>query len=113
MRADRAAGSTLLESDDREHILGMVADFKKRRRRQLIASVPMFILLVLVLLAEDPQRADRLGLPPVVIFPAFFAYVIGMLAFSWFNWRCPSCRRYLGKGISPKFCTRCGAQLQL
>jgi predicted nucleic acid-binding Zn ribbon protein len=28
------------------------------------------------------------------------------------NWRCPACGRSLGRGLNPKFCSKCGAQLQ-
>jgi rRNA maturation endonuclease Nob1 len=33
------------------------------------------------------------------------------LIFSLFNWRCPSCNKYLGKAINAKFCAKCGVQL--
>jgi DNA polymerase II large subunit len=37
--------------------------------------------------------------------------IISVLAFSFLNWRCPSCNKYLGKAINPKFCSKCGTQL--
>ena len=38
--------------------------------------------------------------------------VAGALIFSFRNWRCPACNRYLGKQYSPKFCSKCGVVLQ-
>jgi rubrerythrin len=38
--------------------------------------------------------------------------VAGALIFSFVNWRCPACTRYLGRGWNPKFCPKCGVQLR-
>jgi rubrerythrin len=47
-----------------------------------------------------------------VIGPVIVALVVGALVFSLKNWRCPACDKYLGKGISPSFCPKCGVALQ-
>ena len=41
----------------------------------------------------------------------FFALVVGVLIFSFRNWRCPACNRYLGRTMSPRFCPKCGVEL--
>jgi hypothetical protein len=34
------------------------------------------------------------------------------LIFSFRNWRCPACDKYLGKAIGPRFYAKCGVALQ-
>ena len=41
----------------------------------------------------------------------WFAMVAGLLIFSWQNWRCPACDRYLGK-YPGRFCPKCGVPLR-
>lgn len=62
--------------------------------------------------AFKQQFAERRRRQIVVAGPAFVVLVISALAFSLWNWRCPACNRYLGKGARPRFCAKCGAPLQ-
>jgi hypothetical protein len=88
-------------------------EFTRRRRRQLYATVPLVALaLPMIFLADGKVGTAPFGVPVGALGPAFFALVLAVLAFSWRNWRCPACDRYLGKGMSPKFCPGCGAELQ-
>jgi rubrerythrin len=52
-----------------------------------------------------------MGLPTEVLSGALLVFAIGAVLFSLKNWRCPGCERYLGRGISPRFCPRCGVGL--
>ena len=88
----------------------VISAFRKRRNRQLIALFPIIIALILIVMTEE--SSGFLGVPPNIITPIAIAILIIVLAFSWFNWRCPVCKAYLGKGFSPKFCIKCGARLQ-
>ena len=81
--------------------------FAVRRRRQLLLAVPLLPVLITVIVARQGAGA-LLGLPAEIWGPVFFLLVIGALAFSLWNWRCPACSKYLGKGISPRYCPRCG-----
>jgi len=38
--------------------------------------------------------------------------VAAAVIFSFANWRCPACNGYLGRGINPKFCSKCGTELR-
>jgi hypothetical protein len=85
--------------------------FKLRRKRQLFLAVPFIAAIFLRLwLRENPGVAVA-GADPNIFAGVFLAFVIGALAFSFRNWRCPACNSYLGKAISPKFCHRCGVEL--
>lgn len=44
--------------------------------------------------------------------PLFFGIALAAVGFSLVNWRCPSCNVYLGRGISPRFCSKCGIELR-
>lgn len=37
--------------------------------------------------------------------------VLGVLFFTWYNWKCPSCGKNLGKDRTSKCCPNCGAKL--
>ena len=86
--------------------------FALRRRRQILLAVPLLPVLIGVLAVRDRGDAVLFGIPAVIWGPAFLMLVIGALIFSLWNWRCPACNKYLGKGMSPRFCPKCGVALQ-
>ena len=86
------------------------AEFAKRRRRQLLAVIPILAIFVLrIVLGEKKPEAAPFGLTPEILVGAALVVVLGVIAFSLWNWRCPACNKYLGKGIGPAFCAKCGA----
>jgi hypothetical protein len=88
----------------------IIAEFKKKRTRQIMAVGPI-ILAFIALLSVENNPTGIFGLAPNTILVAAFAVIISVLVFSLLNWRCPSCNKYLGKAINPKFCSKCGTQL--
>lgn len=88
------------------------AEFARRRRRQLLVSLPLAAVVILFAVFSRTAEAPPLGLPPAVLGVAVFIFVLGAIAFSLWNWRCPACNKYLGKGISPSFCPKCGVALR-
>ena len=88
----------------------IIEEFKKKRTRQIMAVAP-FILAFLALLSVEGNPTGIFGLPPNIVLTIAFALIISVLIYSFFNWRCPSCNKYLGKAINPKFCAKCGVQL--
>ena len=88
----------------------IIEEFKKKRIRQIIAVGPI-ILAFIALLSVEGNPTAIFGLPPNTVLTISFALIISVLIFSLFNWRCPSCNKYLGKAINPKFCAKCGVQL--
>jgi phage baseplate assembly protein gpV len=85
--------------------------FRIRRNRQLMTAIPI-VLFVLAMSTEDKAAQTVLGLPIAIVGPIAAVLAVGLLVFSFMNWRCPACRRYLGRRINPKFCGSCGAQLR-
>ncbi|MBZ0166941.1 MAG: hypothetical protein K8I00_09045 [Candidatus Omnitrophica bacterium] len=82
--------------------------FRQRRTRQMWVSLPFIIVLLAAIIFED-QLAQVFS--PVVGI-ALIVVVAAIMGFSFRNWRCPHCDKYLGKGISPRFCAKCGVPLQ-
>lgn len=88
--------------------------FALRRKRQLLVSLPAVAAIVaVVILSEEKAGAGSvLGLPAALFLPVVLVVIVGTIIFSFRNWRCPACDRYLGKGINPRFCPKCGVPLQ-
>jgi len=88
------------------------SSYAERRRRQIIASVPVIGFMIAVMFTEDRAAGTILGLPSQIMGPAFLVAVVAILAFSFRNWRCPACDKYLGRAFNPKYCGRCGVELR-
>jgi hypothetical protein len=88
----------------------IIRDFKLRQSRQFLAiGLALFFLILLVLIHS---RADLFGeVSKSTVFGAQFMVIVAFIVFSAFNWRCPSCRRYLGNDISKRVCRHCRARL--
>ncbi len=88
----------------------VIEEFRRRKKAQIIATVP-FVLVLIPIILRDRIHRTILGVPTCFVGPIFFAIVVGMLIFSFSNWRCPACNSYLGKSWFIRFCPRCGAGL--
>ena len=89
------------------------SEFAVRRRRQLFVSIPLGVFMIGVLIMLDGKsKGPILGLSPTTVIVVLAVVMIAGVGFSLINWRCPACRRYLGKHINPSFCHRCGAPLR-
>jgi len=90
----------------------IIEEFKIKKRRQIILTVPMIIgMIVIVIMGENPEFAIP-GIPVMYLMFGIIGFYIFAIIFSLKNWRCPACNKYLGKGMSPKFCQKCGVKLQ-
>lgn len=95
-----------------DRIAAVRKDFASRRRRQFLFSAPLMGAVGAIALLAERKSAFILDYPSGMWATAVFALVAGALGFSLRNWRCPACGGYLGKAISPKFCSKCGVPLQ-
>ena len=86
--------------------------FARRRRNQVILAVPVLTLMALLVLSDQSAGSWMLGLPVLVAVPVALLAFVGALLFSLRNWRCPACNGYLGKGVNPRFCAKCGVALR-
>jgi len=93
------------------------AEFKaafaiKRRRQWLFVLLPAFAAVVIILLLGARTEGMLAGLSAAVWRPVAFAVVLAAVGFSFINWRCPACGRYLGRTFNPAYCARCGIPLR-
>ena len=86
-------------------------EFKRRRTRQLIVT-PFIVLAILFMVWSEKSTGVSGVKSPTMLQIITFVIIVGAIIFSLFNWRCPSCKGYLGKAINPKFCVKCGTQLR-
>ena len=89
----------------------IIADFQKKRTRQILALAPVVLAFIGLISVED-KPTGLFGLSPSMVLGISFAMIISVLLFSLLNWRCPSCNGYMGKAFNPKFCSKCGVQLK-
>jgi len=88
---------------------------KKLRKKQIVGSIifaPALIGIFVSLEAVERGVESFGGLPIVFWIVGCIITVVVYLVFSRFNWRCPECSNYLGKGLNQKFCKSCGAELR-
>jgi hypothetical protein len=87
------------------------SEFAARRRRQYLLAGPLVAAALAVALAADKGPGALLGVPASVWGPLFLVAVAGGALYSFHNWRCPACGRWLGRTIFPRYCVKCGAPL--
>jgi hypothetical protein len=97
-----------MEKKDRERI---VRDFRSRQNRQFIAiAAALFLVLLSAVIYRRPDLFG--GFPKSTLFGAQIAFIVAFMGFTAFNWRCPSCTKYLGNDINRRMCKKCGARLR-
>jgi hypothetical protein len=88
------------------------AEFAKRKTRQILAVAPLVAAFVAARWCREHAAELVLGIPGCQWFYVACAAAAAGIVFSMLNWRCPACKGYLGRRISPDFCSHCGAALQ-
>jgi hypothetical protein len=98
----------MMQERDNKRIM---RDFGLRRGRQFLAiAATMVLLLLLVLLHKHPDLIGEFSRD--TIFAGQIVLIAAFIGFSAFNWRCPSCKKYLGSNISRRICKNCGTRLR-
>ena len=86
--------------------------FSSRRRRQIIVAIPVIVILASLAVIGESKYPDQGGFSLATVLPTLIMLVAAVLIFTFRNWRCPACDKYLGKAMNPKFCHKCGVALQ-
>jgi hypothetical protein len=98
----------MMQERDNKRIM---RDFGLRKSRQLLAiAATLVLLLFLVLLHKHPDLIGKFS--KNTIFAAQIVLIAVFIGFSALNWRCPSCKKYLGNDISRRICKNCGTRLR-
>ena len=86
-------------------------DFRLCLNRQYLAiSITLLLLIFLVLLYQRPDLFGEFSKNSIVIMQILI--IAAFAAFSALNWRCPSCKKYLGPNIYRTACRHCGTRLR-
>ena len=86
--------------------------FAARRRKQRFLAVPLIAIFIVFAVFRDRKQSELFGLSAAIWGPMFLILVAGAVIFSFVNWKCPACNKYLGKNTNPIFCSKCGVELQ-
>jgi len=82
----------------------------RRGRQQLAIAVSLFLLILILLLHSRPNLLGEFSKNAAIA--AQLVVITAFIVFSAYNWRCPSCNKYLGSDINRRRCKQCGAGLQ-
>ncbi len=82
--------------------------FIQKQRYQVASLVPLASAVYLLFFGM--RHVPDLDQQTLVL--GTVGLVLAAAAFSWLNWRCPACTKYLGKGLSPNHCPKCGVALR-
>jgi hypothetical protein len=88
----------------------VMQDFRVRQSRQFTAIA--VALVILLLLTFIYKRTDFFGDLKNSVFAAQAVVIAAFIGFSYVNWRCPSCNKYLGSNIHRQTCKKCGSRLR-
>lgn len=88
----------------------IVQEFEVRRQRQHFAiAASLFLVLFLVLIYKRPLLGE---ISKNTIFGAQIIVISTFIGFTNFNWRCPSCNKFLGNDIGMRICRKCRTRLR-
>jgi hypothetical protein len=95
------------KNDDKQ----VMRDFWLRQGRQFLAiAVALFLVL---LMAVAYKRHDLFGeYSKNTLVAVQLVVIIAFILFTAFNWRCPSCKKYLGSDINRRTCRHCKTRLR-
>jgi len=86
-------------------------EYEKRKRRQVYAIFAT-LLLLFAGLWKIKHPGLFLGALSKDVVSLFVIVLIALFAlFSFYNWRCPGCGKYMGSDIHRKKCRKCGIEL--
>lgn len=89
----------------------IMRDFWLRQGRQFIAiAVTLFLVLLLAVIYKRPDLFGEYS--KNTLFTTQLVVISAFIGFTAFNWRCPSCKKYLGKDINKRVCRHCRTRLR-
>jgi hypothetical protein len=83
--------------------------YLRKRNLQFIASIPLIIALLGLLLKGTTELVE---LPKDIVFPILSGAILLFFIFSIINWRCPACNCYFGQRLNPKNCPKFNISLR-
>jgi len=107
----KTTGTRKIEMMQEKDDMQIKKDFRMRQSRQfLIIAVA---LLLIVFLTVIHKRQDLFGyFSKYTVLRLQLLVIAAFIGFSAVNWRCPSCKKYLGQDINRRVCRKCGTRLR-
>lgn len=81
--------------------------YKKKKMLNYISTILIFATAFFAVWYSN-NRASFPDDTRTIIVIAMITVTLGALAFSFYNWRCPSCGKHLGRAVDPLTCRKCG-----
>jgi hypothetical protein len=86
-------------------------EFWRRQGRQCLAIAAALFLVLLMAVVH--KRSDLfIGFSRESLVAAQVVIIAVFMGFTALNWRCPSCRKYLGNNIASRLCRHCRVRLR-
>ncbi len=85
------------------------SEFSKRKKYQFTVAIIAIIVICFSLylkISGKDDEANENGTGRLMLY-----IMIPAILFSFYNWRCPNCKKYLGQRLNVTFCARCGSKL--
>ncbi len=85
--------------------------FATIRKRQILAiSISLILILIIAAVSKRPDLFGAVSKKDLLILMVLV--ILGFVNFSAYNWRCPSCKQYLGSDLGREICRKCGSKLR-
>ena len=98
---------TMENNDD----IQIKSEFWQRQGRQILAVA--IALFLVIFIAVVYKRHDLFGeFSKSSLFAAQLVIIAAFIGFTAINWRCPSCKKYLGMDIHKRICRHCKTRLR-
>ena len=81
--------------------------YKKKRQLNYISTLIIFGTAFFAVWYSNNSASFPDNTRTIVV-AGICVVTLGALAFSFYNWRCPSCGKHLGRAVDPQTCRKCG-----
>lgn len=94
----------------KDHKQIMLAFARIRSRQILAIAAALSLAVVIAVIARRPDVFGAFTKKTLFVLQALT--ILSFVNFSAWNWKCPSCNRYLGHDINRRTCRKCGVRLR-
>jgi hypothetical protein len=98
---------TMTKSNDKE----ITREFWQRQGRQIVAiAIALFLVILMAVVYKSHDLFGEFSKNNLIA--GQLMVITAFIGFTAFNWRCPACKKYLGKDIHKHACRHCKTRLR-
>jgi hypothetical protein len=97
-----------MDNWQKQNIIQQYTRKKKLRQKFILIQT---IVVILLFIGFDQRAQTIYRLPAMPVFFMIFALIVFSYFYNMSYWKCPACKKYLGRTWNPKHCENCGVQL--